>query len=352
MMARTPGNVPRNTPVACAAGILALVVCSPSTGRADLESDLRSLAPQGWRNLAEKSFHLEGKLMVTSNNLGKDGLPAQDVPGNVREIAFKYSPDGFVNIATRKLDGGTTRTSAHVVNPQFAFDLELLPDSKQWMLESLTKSGANDYRRLVRETGFLRLLEAQWSLLGTPLEALIAEKGFNLQSIAAVQDRPNLIQVDFDCQEPKAAGFGPLTVNSIAGTMVLDRDHSWCLTTYDVHVDTTIGEKKRSFKMWAQGEVHYDLRGQEALPQRAIFKRRNPDGKEGSETVFEVAKLARRTIDPNELTLSAFNLQRISEEKSSGHWLWLTLASTLAIVLLLTVLVLHRLRSRGPQSQT
>ncbi len=273
-------------------------------------ADLRSLGPQGWRDLVKKSINLEGKLIVTDTNLGKDGLPTiKNAPATVRKIAFKYSHDGFVNKTSRELDNGATRASAQVMNPQSAFVIVLPPDSDEWIIKSLTKPDKGNSRRYVQERGFLRLLESQWSLLGAPLEKLIAEKGFDLRSISSVRGHPNLVQVDFDCKEPKSASWGPLTVNSIAGTMVLDRDRSWCLTNYDVHVDTSIGEEKKPFRMWAQAEVHYDLRDQAMSPQRAIFKRRDPDGGDGSQTVFEVAELTHRAIDPSELTLSAFNLE-------------------------------------------
>jgi hypothetical protein len=281
--------------------------------------------PQGWEGLRTAMQKLEGSY------IGRHIL-AEQAP-MAHQAKFKVNGEYLVSEETRKdADGKIVRLLAHGVNLKYKFGLEQNNPPSSWTVTETGPPGDrlrmdHPYTRALA-MGFLRFLNAPFTVGAVPIAEMIREPGFKLIEVdEVVRGGKKLAKVKFKYNPPKVTPeLGPNGVpirfdahltQMRGGWMFLNPERNWALEECELDLE---GDEKSSCIVGYR-EV-----------QDGIFLPSHVLDKEGPQT-WDVAftELRIRDIPAQEFTLSAFGLPEppgvVWEKKGSYWYLWLALAA-------------------------
>lgn len=272
-------------------------------------------APRGWAKLKDAVSAVEGRATVKETSVDGKG------EARIRQIDFKMNQSSFVFIETTTGSSGQTGvSSAGGRNLKYSFSLSRNADNEKWnLLQVGTEEPSNPYV-LAREVGFLRSLEAPWTIIGQDLSAAFASG--RCQLLGAQESEEGRIKITFDMafpieNQPLGGGNRSTSVSVKGGRALLNPASFWRIEEYDLVAEVELG-KMPAFSFQSTGTSQYGSLGPEDLPvvKQVTYRRASLDGKDGTVSECEVTNLKVREIPQSEMLLTAFGLPEVTHPEA------------------------------------
>ncbi|WP_010586463.1 hypothetical protein [Schlesneria paludicola] len=272
-------------------------------------------APLGWAKLKEAVSAVEGRATIKETSIDGKG------EARIRQIDFKMNQSSFVFIDTTKTPiEQTSPSSAGGRNLKYSFSLSRKAENEKWnLLQVGTEEPSNPYA-LAREVGFLRYLEAPWTIVGQDLSAALASGKCQLRR--AQETEGGRVTIAFDMafpleNQPPGAGNRSPSVTVKGGRALLNPASCWRIEEYDLVANVELG-KTSAFEFQSAGTFQYGSLGAEDLPviKHVTYRRASLDGKDGTVSECEIDNLKVRDIPQSELLLTAFGLPEVTHTEA------------------------------------
>jgi hypothetical protein len=232
---------------------------------ADLAAEFLKQAPEGWAALERASGTLQFKADCTTTMVQKDGSEKQ----RNRE-RWLYKRNGRRQLFEKEsLDDDAIPSLVFAENSRYGFKLTKDRGASEWFVNEAS-SDPRDREHVAAAIDVLakQTTEIGWALPIVSLATLVNARSFKL--INCVEDSESspgshLVKVDFELSptrdELKLPGHitSRAELKSISGKLVLDREHFWAITGYDVRFVSVMAGSPVPFEPRYIADVKYEL---------------------------------------------------------------------------------------------
>jgi hypothetical protein len=328
---------------------IGMVVASQSLSAQEaLRDRFLTEGPKGWLTLSSTLQQLQGTCISRYSVGNNEAITS--------ETKFKINRELLVYEESRKVPGGEDSARVLGVNSKYRFGLQKESAGTSWLLAD---SGAPSDRLHIQHPyaraasgGFIRFLDAPFTICFMPISEMIKEDGFKLGEISEVtREGKVLVKVAFTYVPPKISPElvkgKPIRIDKHmtklrGGWMLLNPDANWAIE--ETGMDLEGGKKGSSVVDYVKSERGF------FLPSRVVDKSVYP-----STWDVTFAGLSSREIPESEFTLSAYGLPEpfgVVWPEPTRWWLWLSLAGAAVIALGISWRVFyHRIRKVEPVKQ-